>query len=208
MTLRVLAVYSLTGERLLRYESRRDDGPPWQIRSISVPPGDPDADRLKSVDDADRLGRIDVLRCFLLDTTSEPWCYREVPGGHDRFPELTGPDEVSDFERRWHLDPDWHERQHVLLETFPEGEISGLQAAALAWLERDGRTDWTLEGVPWGLAVVRSGAAHALAEALVRIGYVDKTGEGGWEMSGALAAAPRLRKRLVELRAAPAEGKP
>ncbi len=195
---RVLDVFDLAGARILRYESNRFEEPPSQIRCVNV--DEETAKSIRSIEDAERLGRTDLIRCFLLDSSREPWCYREQLGGHDRFPEVTDPAQITQMQRDFGRDPDLHTRQLEVYEAFPEGEITGLRSVVLAWLERDGRVDWSLEGMDWGEHVIQTKAATDCAIALERIGYLKRTALHAWDFSGALAAMPRLHRRLLELR--------
>jgi len=129
-----LRAYTLDGQVAFEVGVQPGNKPHDQIRTISGAQA-LEARRLgfQSVDDCDRAGRSDLVRCFLYDPMHPP-CYREVRGGHDRYPN----DAIDEQFAMDFRDYPWlQDEMQEILKVFPDEEIAPFEAVVLAWLRRE-----------------------------------------------------------------------
>jgi hypothetical protein len=125
---KIVPVYDLKGEKVGAITVPGGQEPPDQIRSMDARAAEKVG--IHSVDEADKAGRTDLLRCFLLSRTL-PQRYVEVVGGHDRAPD-------APVSSQWKYDftgyEAIHKRSNEIWELFPEGEITFLESILLAFM--------------------------------------------------------------------------
>lgn len=123
-----LPAYALDGSIYMHVDIENQIAPP-QFRTVSFPLGD-GLPRFHSVQEAEAAGRMDLIRCFVLDAPA--CCYREAKGGADRFPHMENfaPLEVGD--------PAWAEVDELadrMRRHFGPTEIWPLESKLMAILE-------------------------------------------------------------------------
>lgn len=182
--LRKVEAFGLDGERVFAIQVPEGTEIPDQLRMIA-PPQIEEAERLglRGVEDCDRAGRTDLLRCFLYDRPRGR--YEEVTGGHDRLPSEPIADEVRyDFRGYEWLAAAHHE----VFEAFPPGEIAFVEALLLAWASREFENQ-----VPVEEAAARFDAMAAATGIARRFSPL--------RVAEHWARVPALRTRWLELRA-------
>lgn len=185
-----------------------------ELGAMSFPPHETPADQIRtvnltevhaagltgvtSVTDLDRIGRVDLVRTFMLDRSVHPPCYREVPGGHDRIP---AEPVSSEFGFDFRAYPGLLEARNTVFESYPPGEILLLEALLLAFLVGHLQPgDLDAERRPATTARLH-GAMHDM---LQRTGQLKH--HGPERVARAVARLPELHRRYRELAALRAGG--
>lgn len=183
---RTIRGYRLDGK--VAFEFQMDDVPD-QIRIIAfgdTPEHDELRKQIRSVSDAERLGRLDLIECYLFDRRANPPCYRQQPDGVDRFPES---DVEYEFRHDWSKYREMRQRADDIAHLFQDNEIAGLEAVLLAWV---------LELYETGVDP-ETGTART-KKMLEETGLLEYWGPQ--HIAEHWARIPELRRRYEELRAA------